>query len=202
VEWYKFVCLITVWWVKKWPSRGRPRIRCVCADLRAMGISVEDWEAECQFRCAWRKRFWEFLTQEQSSSSRICMSQGEGVCKQQHSMQITTPCPSLVEQHPLLEPSPNPTRLWLNLNQCIISTCVLVWVSGLHLSKYIALLFCTPLHLATTRVYWCICLSITYESRYTPSGRMAGCVALLRIGRGSGATWYWVRVSWLANMAG
>jgi hypothetical protein len=37
-----------------------------------------------------------FLTQEQSSSSRICVSQGEGVCKQQHSMQITTPCLSLV----------------------------------------------------------------------------------------------------------
>jgi hypothetical protein len=37
------------------------------------------------------------LTQEQSSSSRTCcMSQEEGVCQQQHSMQITTSCPSLV----------------------------------------------------------------------------------------------------------
>jgi hypothetical protein len=77
--------------VKKRPSRGRPRLRweeCVCADLRAIGISVEDWEAECQFRFAWRKRLWEFskssLTQERSSSSRICLSQGEGVYKQQH----------------------------------------------------------------------------------------------------------------------
>jgi hypothetical protein len=38
------------------------------------------------------------LTQEQSSSSSsgICVSQGEGVYKQQHSMLIITPCPSLV----------------------------------------------------------------------------------------------------------
>jgi hypothetical protein len=44
--------------VKKRPSRGRHRFmweECVCADLRTIGTSVEDWEAECQFRCAWRK---------------------------------------------------------------------------------------------------------------------------------------------------
>jgi hypothetical protein len=56
-----------------------------------------------------------------------------------------------------------------------------------------------PLHLATARVVWCMCLSTTHESRYTPSGRM-GCV--LYSLRGSGVTCCQVNVSWPANMAG
>jgi hypothetical protein len=70
-----------------------------------------------------------FLTQEQNSSSRSCVSQGEGVCKQQHSMQITTPCPPLVgirgNSLPYWEPPPNPTRP-CGEPRCLKSTHVLV----------------------------------------------------------------------------
>jgi hypothetical protein len=54
--------------------------KCVCADLRAVGISVEDWEAECHSWCAWRKRLWEFshpgAEQQQQS---LCVSGRRGV---------------------------------------------------------------------------------------------------------------------------
>jgi hypothetical protein len=125
-----------------------------------------------------------FLTQEQSSS-RVFVSQGEGVCKQQHSMQTTTPCPSGLDQWdsiPYWEPSPNPTRLWLNLDASTESCLGLAFQGSL---KYIAILFCTPLHLATTRVNWCMSLRNKYGTtgRYTPSGGM-GCVPPF-------PTWLW-----------
>jgi hypothetical protein len=81
------------------------------------------------------------------------------------------------------EPPQNPTRLWLNL---FASTPIMFQFgfSGLHLVYSASLLVCTELHLATTRVFWCSCLSNFYKNtRYTPSGRM-GCVALF-------PTWLW-----------
>jgi hypothetical protein len=68
--------------MKKRPSRGRPRLKweeCVCADLRAIGIFVEDWDAECQFRCAWRKRLWEFShpgAEQQQQNLRVSGRRG------------------------------------------------------------------------------------------------------------------------------
>jgi hypothetical protein len=48
-----------------------------------------------------------------------------------------------------------------------------------------------------------MCLSITSEGSFTPSGRM-GCVAVFLRG-GSGVTWYWMGqcpvMSWPANLA-
>ena len=45
--------------VRKRAKRGRPPLRwedCVAADLRQLGISVEEWEDACQLRSAWRGR--------------------------------------------------------------------------------------------------------------------------------------------------
>ena len=42
---------------------GRPRLRwedCVLQDLAAVGVQEEDWEAECQLKCVWRRKLWEF----------------------------------------------------------------------------------------------------------------------------------------------
>jgi hypothetical protein len=62
--------------VKKRPSRGLPHIlweECVCADLRAIGISAEDWEAECHFQCAWRKRLWDFSHPGAAAAEFACL---------------------------------------------------------------------------------------------------------------------------------
>lgn len=45
--------------VFKRAKRGRPPIKwegCVCADLKQLGISAEEWEDACQLRSAWRGR--------------------------------------------------------------------------------------------------------------------------------------------------
>jgi hypothetical protein len=110
--------------VKKRPSRGRPRLRweeCVCADLRTIGISVEDWEAECQFRCAWRKRLWEFshpgAEQQQQHNLRVSGRRGLQAAAQ-HADYHALPFSGMDQGNslPYWEPPPNPTRLWLNLD--------------------------------------------------------------------------------------
>jgi hypothetical protein len=114
--------------VKKRPSRGRPRIRweeCVCADLRAIAAFL--WRIgrlSVSFGVLGGRGSGSFLTQEQSSSSKIWVSQGEGVCKQQHSMQITT---GPGEQPPLLGATPEPHKAVAE-PRCLNFTHVLAWV--------------------------------------------------------------------------
>ena len=108
--------------VKKRPSAGRPRTRwedCVCADLRATGISEEDWADECQLRCAWRKKLWEFshpgTEQQQQQRLRVSGRRG-GQTASQHADCHFLPFSDagLGDSLPYWEPPPNPTRLWLN----------------------------------------------------------------------------------------
>jgi hypothetical protein len=75
-----------------------------------------------------------------SSSSRICVSQGEGVCKQQHSMHYSRlPRPALLghgsgDQPFLLGATPEPHQAVVE-PRCINSTHVLVWVCRAPLSR-------------------------------------------------------------------
>jgi hypothetical protein len=62
----------------------------------------------------------------------------------------------------------------------------------------VAVLFCMPLHPATTRAFWCMCLSTTYQPRSIPKGAHGSC--------GSTPTWPWscmvlVKLERPANMA-
>jgi hypothetical protein len=95
---------------------------CVCADLRSIGISVEDWEAECQFRCAWRKRLWEFShpgAEQQQQQQNLRVSGRRGLqAAAQHADYHALPFSGMDQGNslPYWEPPPNPTRLWLNLD--------------------------------------------------------------------------------------
>jgi hypothetical protein len=54
---------LSLFGVKSRAKAGRPRIRwedCVLQDLAAVGVQEEDWEDECQLKCVWRKKLWEF----------------------------------------------------------------------------------------------------------------------------------------------
>ena len=103
--------------VNKRPSRGRPRIRweeCVCADLRAIGIPVEDWVDECQLRCAWRKRLWEFSHPgaEQQQHLRVSGRRG-GQAASQHADCHFLPFSGAAsgDSLPYWEPPPEPHQV-------------------------------------------------------------------------------------------
>jgi hypothetical protein len=108
--------------VRRRAKRGRPPLRweeCVCADLRAVGITEGDWEADCQLRCAWRKKLWEYThpgaQQQQQQPLRVSGRRGEQFATQYaecHSLPFSGL--DMRVSNPIWEPPSNPTRLWLN----------------------------------------------------------------------------------------